>query len=81
MNRTLKPGDVLLGFCNGAFGRYYLNKEVVAVGPNLEWIVARQGGEAGQGELMFADLSDRPYERRVADVAEWAGWIEPGDEL
>lgn len=39
--RTLQVGDILYGFCQGAFGRdYFGDKTVEAIGP--DWVVARE---------------------------------------
>lgn len=51
MSEPLRVGDVLVGFCGGAFGRdSYEDKRVEAIG--ADWVVAR---EAGTGYAVFAE--------------------------
>ena len=40
---NLKVGDILYGFCNGLFGKFYGDKVVEAVGE--DWVVVREGRE------------------------------------
>lgn len=44
MKQTLRVGDVLYGYCRGAFGRdSYGNKRVEAIG--ADWVVVREDGD------------------------------------
>lgn len=56
---TIEPGDVLYGYCGGAFGRdSYGDKIVVAMG--RDWIVCREKGAPVfahiDGEGMWREL-------------------------
>ena len=47
-DKQIIVGDILIGYCEGAFGFHYLEKKVEGVG--VDWVVAR--GE--DGAVVFA---------------------------
>ncbi len=48
--KTLRVGDLLYGFCGGAFGRdSYDDKRVEAIG--TDWVVARRPVDTGEPEF------------------------------